>query len=492
MTELAWGMKFTQYGTYQRFKEGKKSADCPEWFRKKEIATWQENGLILWNNIDHKIERLQGIEALKLLDELQSDDSWKTKGISVTRQAFRIVYELPSRKKRKKGEPEPELKKTKSEKFLEEVIHLPPKAGSAMIALLEENKPAISRMAEAESKRFFDTLLELYRSSCVKVMRDFDPASRDFDWRYDEKASRLICCYSETEGHVLLNKDFYRWQACTKRDGYSGEVDYFSELIEAVEWVEKAIVNLAEQVKEEECRLLSESEIQENRIRLKEKLAGSSFWIAPEAMEPKRVTYQIVFDLAAKPTSSKKYETVCGDTIELSHRYPTSNKLANMINIDLGHFEIEQPIGKTFEFYQITSLTNFYQADSAAEQAQKIWNESSILCQYKSGYLEGGRFGYQEVETGFIVLLGECGAARYLLDVREDRQEYLEEKALRETISYTLDVNDYRDFIGATSKLLSDDKLMETMHHNRSRSKNLPEDIRYESRVWLAEHSVAD
>jgi len=37
----------------------------------------------------------------------------------------------------------------------------------------------------------------------------------------------------------------------------------------------------------------------------------------------------------------------------------------------------------------------------------------------------GGRYGYQEVETDFITLLGECGAARYLLDVREDRQEYM-------------------------------------------------------------------
>jgi hypothetical protein len=95
----------------------------------------------------------------------------------------------------------------------------------------------------------------------------------------------------------------------------------------------------------------------------------------------------------------------------------------------------------------------------------------------------GGRYGYQEVETDFITLLGECGAARYLLDVREDRQEYMEEKALRETISYILDVNDYRDFIGATPKLLTDDELMEAMHHNRSRSKILP-DIRRESRVW--------
>ncbi len=492
MTEPTWGMKFSQYGTYQSFKEGKKPVDCPEWFEREEIETWRESGLILWNNLDQKVAHLQGAEALNLLDELQSDDRWKADGVSFTRQAFRIEFELPSRKKRKKGEPEPAPKQIKSEKFLEEVIHLPPEAGPGLLALLEENEPAISEMAAAETKRIRDAFRDLYKSSFLRIMRDFDCASRDLDWHYDEKKSRLICHHKDAEGHVRLDKDFYRWQTCTKRDGYTGDVGHFSELLEAVAWVEKAIAGLADQVKkEDERRIISEAEIQANRIRLKEKLAGSSFWIPPEALEPKRMTYQVIIDLAAKPTSFKKTETLCGDMIETSHRYPTPNKLANMINIDLGLFDIEQPIGETFEFFRVTSLTNYFQETSAAEQAQKVWNESSILHQYKSGSLEGGRYGYREVETGFIVLLGECGAVRYLLGARDDRQEFMEEKALRETISYTLDVNDYRDFIGATPALLSDDELIETMHHNRSRSNVLPEDIRRESRVWLAEHSVA-
>ncbi len=493
MTEPTWGMKFSQYGTYHRYKDGEKKPDCPEWFGKKEITIWQESGLILWNDVDQKIEKLRGTEALNLLDELQSDDSWKTKGVSVTREAFRIEIELPPRGRRKKGEPEPAPKQTKSEKFLEEVIHLPPEAGLALIALLEENKPAITQMAEAETKRVVDAWMELYRSTFVSIMRDFDLASRDFEWSYDDRESRIICHHQDAEGRVRLDKSYYRWQACTKRDGYSGDIGYFSELLEAVEWVEKNIVDLAEQVKEEKGRrIISEAELQENRIRLVEKFVGSSFWIAPETMEPKRMTYQVIIDIAAKPISVEKYETICGDTIELSRRYPTCNKLANMITIDPDLFDIQQPIGEMFEFYRITSLTNYYHAASASEQAQKVWNGSSILHQFKAGYLEGGRYGYREVETGFIVLLGECGAARYLLGARDDRQNFMEEKALRETISYSLDVNDYRDFIGATPDLLSDDELIETMHRNRSRSKVLPDDIRRESRVWIAEHSVAD
>ena len=204
------------------------------------------------------------------------------------------------------------------------------------------------------------------------------------------------------------------------------------------------------------------------------------------------MTYQIVIDLVANPISTETYETVCGDMLELSCRYPTPNKLANTVKLDLGLFDVEQPLGESFEFYRITSLTNYYQAISAAEQAQKTWNESSILHQYKAGHLVGGRYGYREVETGFVILLGECGDARYLFNAREDRQVYMEKKAMRETLSYALDIKDYRDFIGATPELLTDEQLLETMHSNRSRSRILSDDIKRESRVWLAEHGATN
>lgn len=46
-----------------------------------------------------------------------------------------------------------------------------------MIALLEENKPAITQMVEAETERVVDAWMELYRSTFVRVMRDFDLAT---------------------------------------------------------------------------------------------------------------------------------------------------------------------------------------------------------------------------------------------------------------------------------------------------------------------------
>ena len=94
---------------------------------------------------------------------------------------------------------------------------------------------------------------------------------------------------------------------------------------------------------------------------------------------------------------------------EIDHRYPTPNKLANDINLDTSLFDVDQPIGNNTDIYRITSLTNYYQEASATNQAQKVWDQSLILQQFKAGKIVRGRYGYQEVETDFLVLLGACG-----------------------------------------------------------------------------------
>ena len=85
MTYATWGMRFNEHSSYQRVRKGEKPEGCPEWFESRQIQIWQEQGLILWNNIDRKIESLHGAEALMLLEELNSRDTWKVDGVSVTR-----------------------------------------------------------------------------------------------------------------------------------------------------------------------------------------------------------------------------------------------------------------------------------------------------------------------------------------------------------------------------------------------------------------------
>lgn len=62
---------------------------CPEWLEPHHFHTWQEQGLIIWNNTDKKIVITQGAEALRLLNGLTSQEAWKSDGISITRLVHR-------------------------------------------------------------------------------------------------------------------------------------------------------------------------------------------------------------------------------------------------------------------------------------------------------------------------------------------------------------------------------------------------------------------
>ena len=104
MEEKTWGMRFNQYPEYQRLNKGQRPQGCPDWFETRQISTWQEQGLVLWNNVDKRIEALQGGEALRLLSELHSQDNWKSQGISVTRLVHKIeIQSAASRSPKENG-----------------------------------------------------------------------------------------------------------------------------------------------------------------------------------------------------------------------------------------------------------------------------------------------------------------------------------------------------------------------------------------------------
>lgn len=68
----------------------------------------------------------------------------------------------------------------------------------------------------------------------------------------------------------------------------------------------------------------------------------------------------------------------------------------------------------------------------------------------------------------------------------------MEWKALRESLSFALDINDYRNFLGVATELNDDERLLEFMHETRSDSKIIPDEARRESRGWLAQHKPLD
>lgn len=89
-------------------------------------------------------------------------------------------------------------------------------------------------------------------------------------------------------------------------------------------------------------------------------------------------------------------------------------------------------------------------------------------------------------------MLGACGQTDHVWHEEENRSEFMERKALRESLSFALDVNDYREFLGLSAELMSDERLLESMHETRSSSKFIPDEARRESLVWLAQHKPLD
>ena len=145
-----------------------------------------------------------------MLNELNSQDHWKSTGVSVTRLVHRIDISLPARKRRKKGEPEPEIEKPKGEDVYEEIIHLPPEAGYELIKLLESKKQSISHMAEQEKKQFDEAMRQfwddIFETARKSELSEFDFKARSFEWQSDG-TSRMICRFQTAEGRIWLEKD---------------------------------------------------------------------------------------------------------------------------------------------------------------------------------------------------------------------------------------------------------------------------------------------
>lgn len=126
MNEDSWGIRFNQYPAHSRFSKLEKLPDCPDWFEERQFNIWQEEGLIVWDNIDKKIESLNGSYTLRLLDQLESQDNWKTEGISVTKLVSEFSFEIPPRGRRKKTEQKPATEMNNSKTYYKEMIHLHP------------------------------------------------------------------------------------------------------------------------------------------------------------------------------------------------------------------------------------------------------------------------------------------------------------------------------------------------------------------------------
>jgi hypothetical protein len=70
------------------------------------------------------------------------------------------------------------------------------------------------------------------------------------------------------------------------------------------------------------------------------------------------------------------------------------------------------------------------------------------------------------------------------------RAEHMEQLALRQSICYSLNIHDFRDFLGLSVDRITDESLLETMHETRSRSKRLDQTTLHRNSYWYYGASV--
>lgn len=493
MNEISWGIRFNEFPAYQRFTKDQGPIGCPEWLDKHQINMWQEQGLILWNNIVKKIVVLNGGKSLELLKQLESNDVWKREGVSIKELGYQFEIPIPKRGRRKKAELAIKTEETKSEPVYIEILHLPSEAGVEIIELLKKNNLIISNMADQEKERFEDAMRQLWEHLLEFPRKEetinFNFSDRAFQWLPIDTFC-WISMYQDVEGRVGLDESKLFWHTCVKRKNFSSRSEYFEKFLSAIEWCEKEIIDLANQTEavESKSKIRTEQQINDTHKRLRKKLEGGPYWIDPLDMEPKQISYNIYIEIDTKPTKFKTLELGCGDVLQVNQQFLSSSKLATSINLDIDHFNFFQPLGENSECHFITSLTTLYQETSAVEQAQKTWDQSRIVQQFKDGKIHRARYGYKEVETGFKIYLGACESPDDPWWKPETRNEHMQQLALRESISFSLNGNDFRDFLGMDTETIDDERILRIMHSTRARSKYIEEKTRIESKIWLAQH----
>jgi len=110
------------------------------------------------------------------------------------------------------------------------------------VGMVEHEK----KHAQETLRRVYDFLFEISHNMELK---EFDFKTRSFEWKNDGD-TRMICRYQTAEGRIWLAENKFLWNTCVKREGHVGNSNHFIKFVEAVNWVEKQIVNLANKPKE--------------------------------------------------------------------------------------------------------------------------------------------------------------------------------------------------------------------------------------------------
>lgn len=489
-SEQTWGAEINRRGY------GSKTIPelCLEWITPVAKDDWQKKGVVVWSHQAQRVEVLSAAHALQYLEHMRTNDDWQTDGIPILRQS--IVLKLEDTRKRKdkrnkdEEDPDTEEKTSKGETVVEERFRLSPDQSIEFLKILEMNEAILQEMADEDERERSRVLWQVY-SYILKFGHDrevdeIDFSARSFKWEKDPLANRWVCDRPPNRGSVISTDDNLFWQGCIERpDRFK---DYSRSLVKleaALTWVEQQLEAAEQEADEpEEGDKWQRVPLVELIAQKREELAD--YWIDPATLEPERITYQAIISLDCAPYDYKTMEMSFGKELRYDEKFASPAQLARELELD-SQLDIKHHVSG---FFMITSRVTYYQQDIAMAQAQRFWDQSTIVQQHRAGKVTRAEYGIVEVETGHEIIIGACEDPDRPYPPPKSREEHLAEAALGKTLEYALDVEGYRAYLGFRSGRISDEQILEMMHSRRARSSHIPMEAQLESERWLRVNKI--
>lgn len=464
---------------------------CPAWAKQFAAQDWGQRGVVVWDETAQRIEHLFAEKALVMLERLHAADDWKSSGFPITRTVTHHTgspapQPKSSRKKEARQEELPSsIPESKSETVEEECFRLTPSASAEFLEFLMSNEAALHEVAEEEIAEWKRTLADVYKillqGAPRRQLNEIDLSTRPLPWTSDKQKCQLVCEVPPNRGTVMLKDGHWFWQGCVERpDRFKHASPFFVDLDKALTWVEEELSKPPEEASEPEDKPSPLTSEQLECLR--------PYWIEPSALEPERITYRVVVDLETQPVHFKKMEMSFGKEFRYDGEYLPPTMLARELNLDADRLEVEQFLGPKDGWYRIKLLVTYLNEPLAISQAQQLWDQSRIAEQYKAGKIIRAWYGIDEVETNFTTILGVCDKPDSPWLKPRNRAEHMKWQALRETIVQAAIVVAFRSFLGLSQEDVSDNRLLETLHKQRTKSKRTSAEARIESERWLRQH----
>jgi hypothetical protein len=348
-------------------------------------------------------------------------------------------------------------------------------------------------MADEDEKREAEVLADVYtfliRLGRMKEAEEADLSGRPVAWVKAEKEAIWTYEYPPYRGQVKFSRNDDFWQGCVEQPDKFCECLLFDKFEKALSWVEEQFVALQNEPKpgathQEWLEMSIEELIATRGAQL------APYWIDVAALEPQRITYRVIIELDHIPESFKTLKSRFGKEIGYDEKFLATRELARELELDPYQVDIK-PLLEDYGAYDIFSVASYYREDVALAQAQQLWDKCVILRQFKAGKVIRAQYGIEEVETRYRTMLGGCENSDQPIPKPVSRAEHMARLAMRETLSYALDVEGFRLYSGMPSKYYNDESLLVILHKTRAKSKHIPPEAQEASQHWLKTHNYS-